>query len=59
LQLNWQLDDVHKEIEVEEQDQLKNWFEQQMAKAKKFQPLAALNRKLKGLDAFESNHDAA
>jgi hypothetical protein len=48
LQLNWQLDDVHKEIEVEEQDQLKNWFEQQTTKAKKFQPLAALKPEVEG-----------
>ncbi|KNG46788.1 vacuolar segregation protein pep7 [Stemphylium lycopersici] len=40
---------------VEEQDEVKNWFEAQMHKAKKFQPLAVLNQKLKGLDVFESN----
>lgn len=38
-----------------EQDEVKNWFEQQMKKAKKFQPLAVLNQKLRGLDVFESN----
>ena len=59
LQLNRHLDDVHKEIEVEEQDEVKDWFKQQMVKAKKFQPLAVLNQKLKGLDVFESNNDAA
>ena len=31
----------------------------QVLKAKKFQPLAALNQKLKGLDVFESNNNAA
>ncbi|RMZ79886.1 hypothetical protein DV738_g2947, partial [Chaetothyriales sp. CBS 135597] len=59
LQLNRHLDDVHKEIEVAEQDEVKDWFKQQMLKAKKFQPLAVLNQKLKGLDVFESNHEAA
>ena len=57
LQLNRHLDDVHKEIEPEEQDEVTDWFKQQMIKAKKFQPLAVLNQKLKGLDVFESNHD--
>ncbi|RMD42472.1 hypothetical protein DV735_g2689, partial [Chaetothyriales sp. CBS 134920] len=58
LQLNRHLDDVHKEIEVQEQDEVKDWFKQQMLKAKRFQPLAVLNQKLKGLDVFESNHEA-
>ncbi|RMZ89427.1 hypothetical protein DV736_g3336, partial [Chaetothyriales sp. CBS 134916] len=58
LQLNRHLDDAHKEIEVEEQDEVKDWFKQQMLRAKKFQPLAVLNQKLKGLDVFESNHEA-
>ncbi|KIV83803.1 hypothetical protein PV11_05797 [Exophiala sideris] len=57
LQLNRHLDDVHKEIEEGQQDEVKDWFKQQMVKAKKFQPLAVLNQKLKGLDVFESNHD--
>ena len=57
LQLNRHLDDVHKEIEEEQQDEVKDWFKQQMAKAKKFQPLAVLNQKLKGLDVFESNNE--
>jgi rabenosyn-5 len=34
---------------------VKNWFKAQMTRAKKFQPLAVLNQKLKGLDVFESN----
>ncbi|ETN43425.1 uncharacterized protein HMPREF1541_02584 [Cyphellophora europaea CBS 101466] len=57
LQLNRHLDDVHKEIEPQEQDEVTDWFKQQMSKAKKFQPLAVLNQKLKGLDVFESNYD--
>ncbi|EXJ82564.1 hypothetical protein A1O3_06377 [Capronia epimyces CBS 606.96] len=59
LQLNRHLDDAHKEIEDEQQDEVKDWFKQQMVKAKKFQPLAVLNQKLKGLDVFESNHEIA
>ncbi|KAL1608537.1 carboxypeptidase Y-deficient [Paraconiothyrium brasiliense] len=55
LQLNRHLDDNHQNLVEEEQDEVKNWFEQQMEKAKKFQPLAVLNQKLKGLDVFESN----
>ncbi|CAN9362241.1 unnamed protein product [Alternaria alternata] len=55
LQLNRHLDDNHQNLVVEEQDEVKNWFEAQMHKAKKFQPLAVLNQKLKGLDVFESN----
>lgn len=57
LQLNRHLDDVHKEIQEQEQDEVKDWFKHQMAKAKKFQPLAVLNQKLKGLDVFESNDE--
>lgn len=57
LQLNRHLDDVHKHLEVEEQDEVKTWFKTQMVKAKKFQPLAVLNQKLKGLDVFESNDE--
>ena len=59
LQLNRHLDDVHKEIEEERQDEAKDWFKTQMLKAKKFQPLAVLNQKLKGLDVFESNDEIA
>ncbi|KPI40641.1 Vacuolar segregation protein PEP7 [Cyphellophora attinorum] len=59
LQLNRHLDDAHKEIEQEEQEEVADWFKQQMIKAKKFQPLAVLNQKLKGLDVFESNNDIA
>ena len=55
MQLNRHLDDVHKNLEEVEQDEVKNWFKTQMVKAKKFQPLAVLNQKFKGLDVFESN----
>jgi rabenosyn-5 len=37
---------------------VKDWFRVQMIKAKKFQPLAVLNQKLKGLDVFESNNES-
>ena len=57
LQLNRHLDDAHREIQEEQQDEVKDWFKQQMTKAKKFQPLAVLNQKLKGLDVFESNDE--
>lgn len=36
-----------------EQDEVKTWFKTQVVKAKKFQPLAVLNQKLKSLDIFE------
>lgn len=55
LQLNRHLDDDHRELPEVEQDEVKNWFEKQVKKAKKFQPLVAINQKLKGLDVFESN----
>ncbi|MCJ1292924.1 carboxypeptidase Y-deficient [Xylographa carneopallida] len=55
LQLNRHLDDDHKNLEENKQDEVKDWFKTQMVKAKKFQPLAVLNQKLKGLDVFESN----
>ncbi|KAF2014315.1 hypothetical protein BU24DRAFT_463113 [Aaosphaeria arxii CBS 175.79] len=55
LQLNRHLDDNHQNLVEEEQDEVKNWFETQMKKAKRFQPLAVLNQKLKGLDVFEPN----
>ncbi|KAF2089421.1 hypothetical protein K490DRAFT_72196 [Saccharata proteae CBS 121410] len=55
LQLNRHLDDLHQNLEEVEQDEIQTWFKTQMVKAKKFQPLAVLNQKLKGLDVFESN----
>src|SRR5271155_5055378 len=57
LQLNRHLDDVHREVEEERQEEVKDWFKNQMDKAKKFQPLAVINQKLKGLDVFESNNE--
>ncbi|CAF9935871.1 MAG: carboxypeptidase Y-deficient [Heterodermia speciosa] len=55
LQLNRHLDDNHKNLEEVKQDEVKDWFKTQMVKAKKFQPLAVLNQKFKGLDVFEPN----
>jgi rabenosyn-5 len=55
LQLNRHLDDNHQELRPVEQDEVKTWFNKQVVKAKKFQPLAVINQKLKGLDVFESN----
>lgn len=55
LQLNRHLDDDHQNLEVVQQDEAKTWFKTQMVKAKKFQPLAVLNQKLRGLDVFEPN----
>ena len=49
------LDDLHQNLEEIEQDEVKNWFRTQMVKAKKFQPLAVLNQKLRALDVFEAN----
>lgn len=34
---------------------MKTWFDKQVIKAKKFQPLSLINQKLRGLDVFESN----
>ncbi|KIV99071.1 uncharacterized protein PV09_09237 [Verruconis gallopava] len=55
LQLNRHLDDMHANLEEIEQDEVKDWFRDQLTKAKKFQPLAVLNQKFKGLDIFEAN----
>lgn len=46
---------MHQNLEDDRQDEVKDWFKTQMEKAKRFQPLAVLNQKLKGLDVFESN----
>lgn len=51
------LDDAHQNLEETRQDEVKDWFKAQMDKAKRFQPLAVLNQKLKGLDVFESNEN--
>ncbi|RKF60052.1 Vacuolar segregation protein pep7 [Erysiphe neolycopersici] len=55
LQLNRHLDDSHQELPEIQQDELKTWFNKQVIKAKKFQPLVVINQKLKGLDIFEPN----
>ncbi len=55
LQLNRHLDDDHQNLEEVKQNEAKDWFKMQMVKAKRFQPLAVLNQKLKGLEVFESN----
>ncbi len=55
LQLNRHLDDVHQELPEAEQDEVKSWFDKQVLKAKRFQPLSLINQKLRGLDVFESN----
>ncbi|PGG95733.1 hypothetical protein AJ79_09906 [Helicocarpus griseus UAMH5409] len=57
LQLNRHLDDTHANLEDDRQIEVKDWFQIQVEKAKRFQPLAVLNQKLKGLDVFESNHN--
>lgn len=55
LQLNRHLDDTHKNLEEVKQNEAKDWFRTQMVKAKRFQPLAVLNQKFKGLDVFDSD----
>ncbi|KAF7561796.1 hypothetical protein G7046_g2346 [Stylonectria norvegica] len=55
LQLNRHIDDNHQELPEEEQDEVKTWFDKQVLKAKRFQPLSMINQKLRGLDVFESN----
>ncbi|KAH6610104.1 vacuolar segregation pep7 [Trichoderma cornu-damae] len=55
LQLNRHIDDNHRELPAEEQNEVKTWFDKQVLKAKRFQPLSMINMKLRGLDVFESN----
>ncbi|KAI6785506.1 Vacuolar segregation protein-like protein [Emericellopsis cladophorae] len=55
LQLNRHIDDNHQELPEEEQDEVKTWFDKQVSKAKRFQPLSLINQKLRGLEVFESN----
>ncbi|TDZ37999.1 Vacuolar segregation protein pep7 [Colletotrichum trifolii] len=55
LQLNRHIDDTHQELPEVEQDEVRTWFDKQVLKAKKFQPLSIINQKLRGLDVFESN----
>lgn len=59
LQLNRHLDDRHTEVEEMEKDDISTWFRKRMIKAKQFQPLVVVERKLKGLDVFESNSEIA
>ncbi|KAM3423635.1 hypothetical protein BST61_g1056 [Cercospora zeina] len=59
LQLNRHIDDNHANLERIEQQEAQDWFKQQMTKAKKFQPLALINQKLRGLEVFESNNEVA
>lgn len=49
------LDDLHREVQEIEKDDISTWFRKRMLKAKSFQPVAVLNQKFKGLDVFESN----
>ena len=58
LQLNRHIDDNHQELPIEAQDEVKTWFDKQVLKAKRFQPLSLINQKLRGLDTFESNESA-
>ncbi|KAK3986822.1 FYVE zinc finger-domain-containing protein [Cladorrhinum sp. PSN332] len=55
LQLNRHIDDIHQELPEAEQDEVKSWFDKQVLKAKRFQPISLINQKLRGLDVFESN----
>ncbi|ROT36128.1 VAC1 protein [Sodiomyces alkalinus F11] len=55
LQLNRHIDDAHQELAEVEQDEVRTWFDKQVRKAKRFQPLSIINQKLRGLDVFESN----
>jgi rabenosyn-5 len=58
LQLNRHIDDNHQELPEFQQDEVKTWFDKQVLKAKKFQPLSMINQKLRGLEVFESNETA-
>ncbi|KAH7324943.1 FYVE zinc finger-domain-containing protein [Stachybotrys elegans] len=58
LQLNRHIDDNHQELPEAAQDEVKTWFDKQVLKAKRFQPLSLLNQKLRGLDVFESNESS-
>lgn len=57
LILRRHIDDNHANLEEIEQEEAKNWFEQQVKKAKKFEPFKVLNQKLRGLEVFESNNE--
>jgi hypothetical protein len=58
LQLNRHIDDTHQELPEEAQDEVKTWFDKQVLKAKRFQPLSIINSKIRGLEVFESNETA-
>ena len=53
--MNRHIDDVHQELADFQQDEVKTWFDKQVNKAKRFQPLSLINQKLRGLEVFESN----
>lgn len=55
LQLNRHIDDSHQELPEDEQVEVKTWFDKQVLKAKRFQPLSVINQKLRGLEVFETN----
>ncbi|GAO16399.1 hypothetical protein UVI_02049490 [Ustilaginoidea virens] len=55
LQLNRHIDDSHQELPEAAQNEVKTWFDKQVLKAKRFQPLSLINQKLRGLEVFESN----
>lgn len=55
MQLNRHIDDTHQELPEEAQDEVKTWFDKQVLKAKRFQPLSIINSKILGLEVFESN----
>jgi hypothetical protein len=52
------IDDVHQELPEVQQDEVKTWFDKQVLKAKRFQPLSTITQRLRGLDVFESNESA-
>ncbi|KAL2886299.1 VAC1 protein [Ceratocystis lukuohia] len=52
------IDDEHQELPAVAQDEVRTWFDKQVSKAKRFQPLSLINQKLRGLDVFESNESA-
>ncbi|KAL5612873.1 uncharacterized protein BROUX77_003029 [Berkeleyomyces rouxiae] len=58
LQLNRHIDDEHQELPAIAQDEVRTWFDKQVSKAKRFQPLSLINQKLRGLEVFESNETA-
>jgi rabenosyn-5 len=59
LQLNRHIDDAHQELPAVQQDEVKTWFDKQVIRAKRFQPLSMINQKLRGLEVFEPNETPA